>query len=250
MMPDRMQTKRIRLYGIVQGVGFRPFVSRAAMDQGILGSVCNRGSYVEVIARGSEERVLRFIDILRSDPPERSVILKIDISDARDMPDMDSFQIIESEKEKGEILTRIESLEMSVAKITKLLDKLIKGVWFIQVILVKKRTPLSFGHLQTGIGVSGNSEVFRKLHHPDPRVLFRPFVTQCAAAVRRAVVHQQHFNIWVSLLQNALHAPVQIAFHIVNGYDNADRFIIHQVSPIVKHPLRFVPSGKSAWQTL
>ena len=55
-MPDRMQTKRIRLYGIVQGVGFRPFVSRAAMDQGILGSVCNRGSYVEVIARGSEEK--------------------------------------------------------------------------------------------------------------------------------------------------------------------------------------------------
>ena len=29
-------------------------------------------------------------------------------------------------KEKGEILTRIESLEKSVAKITKLLDKLIK----------------------------------------------------------------------------------------------------------------------------
>ena len=102
-MPDLIQTKRIRLYGIVQGVGFRPFVSRAAMEQGILGSVCNRGSYVEVIARGSRERLERFIGTLRNDPPERSVILKIDIKDAKSLPEMDSFQIVESEKEKGEI---------------------------------------------------------------------------------------------------------------------------------------------------
>ena len=102
-MARGMQTKRIRLYGIVQGVGFRPFVSRAAMSEGILGSVCNRGSYVEVIARGEEARMRRFIDILRNDPPERSVILKVDIRDIPDGPDADSFQIIESEKEKGEI---------------------------------------------------------------------------------------------------------------------------------------------------
>ncbi|HCI73680.1 MAG TPA: carbamoyltransferase HypF [Lachnospiraceae bacterium] len=98
-----MQTKRIRLYGIVQGVGFRPFVSRAAMELGISGSVCNRGSYVEVIARGSEDRLERFLQVLRDDPPERSVILKIDVKDA-DVPyELPGFEIIESEKEKGEI---------------------------------------------------------------------------------------------------------------------------------------------------
>ena len=102
-MADIIHTKRIRLYGIVQGVGFRPFVSRTAMDQGIFGSVCNRGSYVEVIARGSEEKMGRFIDTLRTESPERSVILKIDVRDARDPGGMDSFRIIESEKEKGEI---------------------------------------------------------------------------------------------------------------------------------------------------
>ncbi len=102
-MPELTQTKRIRLYGIVQGVGFRPFVSRAAMEQGILGSVCNRGSYVEVIARGTEKGLERFIDTLRYDPPERSVILKIDVKDAEHLPQMDSFRIVESEKEKGEI---------------------------------------------------------------------------------------------------------------------------------------------------
>lgn len=102
-MPDLIQTKRIRLYGIVQGVGFRPFVSRAAMEHGILGSVCNRGSYVEVIARGSAKRVEGFLDTLRNSPPERSVILKIDVKDAEGLPEMDSFQITESEKERGEI---------------------------------------------------------------------------------------------------------------------------------------------------
>ena len=102
-MEDLTTTKRIRLYGIVQGVGFRPFVSRAAIQQGILGSVCNRGSYVEVIARGSSERLEHFINTLKNDPPERSAILKIDVRDAGTLPDMDSFEIIESEKERGEI---------------------------------------------------------------------------------------------------------------------------------------------------
>ena len=102
-MPDLRKTKRIRLYGIVQGVGFRPFVSRAAMEQEIVGSVCNRGSYVEVIAQGEKEALERFIGILQNEPPERSVILKMDIRDLDPVPFMESFEIIESEKERGEI---------------------------------------------------------------------------------------------------------------------------------------------------
>ena len=44
-----MKALRIRVFGIVQGVGFRPFVSRLAKRCGIVGTVSNRGSYVEVI---------------------------------------------------------------------------------------------------------------------------------------------------------------------------------------------------------
>ena len=40
-------TWRIRVYGIVQGVGFRPTVSRHATNHGIYGTVCNKGPYVE-----------------------------------------------------------------------------------------------------------------------------------------------------------------------------------------------------------
>ncbi len=46
-------TRRLRLGGRVQGVGFRPFVSRSAHQFGITGSVCNRGGEVEIITRAS-----------------------------------------------------------------------------------------------------------------------------------------------------------------------------------------------------
>ena len=54
-------TRQIRIYGIVQGVGFRPTVSRHAATRGIRGNVCNKGPYVEIYAQGSEEAVEEFI---------------------------------------------------------------------------------------------------------------------------------------------------------------------------------------------
>ena len=47
-----MKQLKIRVYGIVQGVGFRPFVSRLAAAGGLRGSVCNKGSFVEIIVQG------------------------------------------------------------------------------------------------------------------------------------------------------------------------------------------------------
>ena len=100
-MTDRV-TKRIRVYGIVQGVGFRPTVSRHAMETKITGTVCNKGPYVEIIAQGSQGQVDAFLQALQERPPRRAAILKIDAKDD-DAPDYPSFEIIESEKTKGEI---------------------------------------------------------------------------------------------------------------------------------------------------
>lgn len=97
-------TKRIRVYGIVQGVGFRPTVSRLADEAGIAGSVSNRGSYVEIIAQGSDEQIESFLSALKKRPPRRSAILKIDVKAAGgDTPLLHSFEIVKSIKEKGEI---------------------------------------------------------------------------------------------------------------------------------------------------
>ena len=94
-----MLTYNIRVYGIVQGVGFRPFVSRTCKENGITGTVANKGSYVEIFAQGN---VLLLLDALKNNPPERSNILNI-ITREEDLPEFDTFEIIESEKDAGDI---------------------------------------------------------------------------------------------------------------------------------------------------
>lgn len=96
-------TKRIRVYGIVQGVGFRPTVSRHATKNGIKGSVCNKGPYVEIFAQGTEEQVDGFLDDLENRPPKRAAILKINVELEENPVSYERFDIIESEKTKGEI---------------------------------------------------------------------------------------------------------------------------------------------------
>ena len=92
-------TKMIRVYGIVQGVGFRPTVSRHAMARGIRGSVSNKGPYVEIFAQGRQQDVDGFIGDIENRPPKRAAILKLLVEPV----EFTQFDIIESEKTKGEI---------------------------------------------------------------------------------------------------------------------------------------------------
>ena len=100
-----MEEKKVlaRVYGIVQGVGFRPTVSRHADRCHVRGSVCNKGPYVEIKAQGTEEEVDAFLHEVEFNPPERSSILKMDVHPLNDEENFDSFKIIESEKIKGDI---------------------------------------------------------------------------------------------------------------------------------------------------
>lgn len=96
-------TRRLRVYGIVQGVGFRPTVSRHAARFGITGSVCNKGPYVEILAQGAPRAVSAFAAAVENEPPRRAVILKLDNKKMNDAPDYQAFDIIESGKTAGEI---------------------------------------------------------------------------------------------------------------------------------------------------
>ncbi|HUK38171.1 MAG TPA: acylphosphatase, partial [Methanomicrobiales archaeon] len=58
---------RILVRGIVQGVGFRPFVYARARALGIRGSVKNTGSQVEIDAWGG--RFDEFLDDVSRGPP-------------------------------------------------------------------------------------------------------------------------------------------------------------------------------------
>ncbi|MBO6178447.1 MAG: carbamoyltransferase HypF [Selenomonadaceae bacterium] len=92
----------IKVCGIVQGVGFRPFVARLADEFGIMGTVANKGSYVEIFAMGDEVALKNFTEGLKMHAPKRSAIISLDILKVPDK-DYSEFSIIESEREEGKI---------------------------------------------------------------------------------------------------------------------------------------------------
>lgn len=88
----------------MQGVGFRPFVSRLADRYGISGSVCNKGSYVEIFARAEESVISDFVHAIEVEAPERSAIVKIKVMDSPVDISIDSgFKIALSKHEDGQI---------------------------------------------------------------------------------------------------------------------------------------------------
>ena len=116
-----MMQLKIRVYGIVQGVGFRPFVSRLAAAGGLRGSVCNKGSFVEIIVQGEAPALMRFQKDLKALAPERSVILKTDVTEQQP-ENFTDFQIIESKKRPGDIFVSPDIAICPTCK-TELSDK-------------------------------------------------------------------------------------------------------------------------------
>jgi hydrogenase maturation protein HypF len=61
---------KINVTGIVQGVGFRPFIYRIAISNGLTGYVRNRGDAgVEILAEGTEQRIQNFLKELTEKKP-------------------------------------------------------------------------------------------------------------------------------------------------------------------------------------
>ncbi|MDK2781673.1 MAG: hydrogenase maturation protein HypF [Archaeoglobi archaeon] len=88
-----MRTAVIEVSGIVQGVGFRPFVYNKAKELGIRGYVQNRGTKVRIVAQG--ERVEEFIkEIARGTPLSKINDLRVSFEE---MEEFDDFEIKKSE---------------------------------------------------------------------------------------------------------------------------------------------------------
>lgn len=103
-MMSTVKTVKVHVYGIVQGVGFRPFTAVAAAGHGIRGTVANKGSYVEIIAQGGNDNLAAFMDEIRHRPPTRAVILGWDeMAFDTNQESFAEFSIIESEREEGAI---------------------------------------------------------------------------------------------------------------------------------------------------
>jgi len=65
---------RVEVEGVVQGVGFRPFVHRLATRLGLAGEVLNHTGGVTAIVEGREDGVAEFLERLRTEHPPAAVI--------------------------------------------------------------------------------------------------------------------------------------------------------------------------------
>ncbi|MCP1243434.1 carbamoyltransferase HypF [Acetobacter lambici] len=70
-MPDC--TEEILVTGLVQGVGFRPFVWRLAQRLGVRGSVSNRGDGVRIVAAAPPDLLAALVAGLASPPPRARI---------------------------------------------------------------------------------------------------------------------------------------------------------------------------------
>ena len=90
----------LRISGVVQGVGFRPYVARLARKHALSGSVRNTGGEVYIKVRGDAKAVSRFIEELTGNPPAGSFIRSVERV-ACDEPVSEGFVIEASEQSSG-----------------------------------------------------------------------------------------------------------------------------------------------------
>ena len=108
-----MISKEIRIKGIVQGVGFRPFVFSLAKKHNITGWVRNSSAGVEILACGTSENLFNFSAEIRSNPPPLAVINEF-IELEKPIKYFDDFSILSSHTIPGEFIPI--SPDMSICK--------------------------------------------------------------------------------------------------------------------------------------
>ena len=87
-----MKTVRLLISGRVQGVGYRDWVRRQALDLGLTGWVRNlRDGRVEAMACGGDAAVAALVDRAGDGPPLAHVD-RVDVSDAELLP-TESFDV-------------------------------------------------------------------------------------------------------------------------------------------------------------
>ena len=91
---------KLNVTGIVQGVGFRPFIYRMAGRNGLTGYVRNRGDAgVEVLLEGEAEKIHRFMRDLAVQKPPLAQIEKINRIELSGKNEHKHFTIIKSSQE-------------------------------------------------------------------------------------------------------------------------------------------------------
>ncbi len=91
-----MRRQQIFVRGIVQGVGFRPFLYNLAANHGLTGFVLNQSNGVSLEIQGPADEVAAFLYNLQTAPPPLAVIDEIRIHEIPTVAAESAFRIVES----------------------------------------------------------------------------------------------------------------------------------------------------------
>lgn len=110
-----MESKYIVVKGIVQGVGFRPFIYKLALDNNLKGNVCNSQAGVYINVEGQKENIDKFIYEIKNNPPKLSYIEEI-TTENRKVKKFNTFNIVDSNyKDKSNRITLL-SPDIAICK--------------------------------------------------------------------------------------------------------------------------------------
>ena len=111
--PEPIEARRIRVRGVVQGVGFRPFVYRLAVERKLHGWVLNDEAGVEIHVQGPAEAIGRFALAVRNECPPAARVIDLECRPV-ELLDADAFRILESRH--GEAPTTRMSPDLAVCE--------------------------------------------------------------------------------------------------------------------------------------
>ncbi|MGD0911912.1 MAG: carbamoyltransferase HypF [Terracidiphilus sp.] len=103
--PPKPIRREVRVQGVVQGVGFRPFVYRLAREESLAGFIGNDTDGVIIEVEGEPDQIASFLRRLREESP---ALARIDSVISRDVPPKqeEEFHIVASEV-RGQVATGI-----------------------------------------------------------------------------------------------------------------------------------------------
>ncbi len=95
-----MEAVHIKIHGIVQGVGFRPFVHRLVREHGLAGSIRNTSSGVELELEGERPALEAFVRALPERAPKLALIEQIETEAGLPPTGRRGFTILQSHAEE------------------------------------------------------------------------------------------------------------------------------------------------------
>ena len=95
-----MERLCLKIRGIVQGVGFRPFVHKLVRSSGLSGYIKNTSSGVELELEGERPALERFVALLPEQAPVLAVIESMEASYSPELRGYEGFEIRQSQREE------------------------------------------------------------------------------------------------------------------------------------------------------